>query len=132
MDLQFSYRISAGSRTCLTDPGKEASKDVIDMLFINTLQGVRIVRHILKTMDPTLVIPLHWDNYFKPISDSHGAPGWGLWPVRRVFLKPLKKLVFTLTPHGNFFLPEPFKYYCMEDILQHDHESPSIASLYGV
>jgi len=132
MDLQFSYRISAGSRTCLTDPGNEASKDVIDILFINTLQGSRTVRTILKTLDPLAVIPIHWDNYFKPISDSHGAPGWGLWPVRRVFLKPLKKLVYTLTPRGRFFLPEPFKYYRVEDILQHGHEFPSIASLYGM
>jgi L-ascorbate metabolism protein UlaG (beta-lactamase superfamily) len=132
MDCQFAYRIGVGSKTYLTDPGSEAGKDVIDILFINTLQGSIIVRQILKTMDPSLVIPLHWDNYFKPISDFHGAPGWGLLPVNRIFMKTLKKLVYASTPRGRFFLPEPFKYYCVEDILQHDHEFPSIASLHGM
>jgi L-ascorbate metabolism protein UlaG (beta-lactamase superfamily) len=132
IDSQFAYRISVGPRTCLTDPGKEVSKGAIDILFINTLQGTRTVRHILKTLDPGVVIPIHWDNYFRPISVSGGAPGWGVLPVKRVFLKTVKKLVNSLTPRGTFFLPEPFKYYCVEDILQHDHESPSLASLYGV
>ena len=132
MDYQFAYRITVGSSACLTDPGNEAGKEVIDILFINTLQGSRIVRQILKTMDPALVIPIHWENYFMPISDFHGAPGWGIFPVKRVFLKKVKKLIYSLTPRGNYFLPEPFKYYCVEDILQHHHETPSLASLYGL
>lgn len=132
IDSQFSYRISVGPRTCLTDPGKEVSKGAIDILFINTLQGSRAVRHILKTLDPGVVIPIHWDNYFRPVSGSCRAPGWGVLPVKRVFLKTVKKLAYTLTPRGRFFLPEPFKYYCVEDILYPNHECPSIASLYGV
>lgn len=132
MDFQYSYQICAGSRTYLTDPGREAGKDAVDVLFINTLQGARVTRGILKTLDPGLVIPLHWDNYFKPISNSCRAPGWGLWPVRRILLKTLNRLVIASTPRGRFFLPEPFKSYCVEDILYHGYSFPSIASRYGM
>jgi hypothetical protein len=122
MDSHFSYQIAMGSLTCLTDPGKETVKDVVDILFINTFQGLRIVRHCLKTANPSVVVPIHWDNFFKPISGSRGAPGWGLLPVKRVFLRSLQKLVRALTFRGRVFLPHPFKYYSVEDILQHDHE----------
>jgi L-ascorbate metabolism protein UlaG (beta-lactamase superfamily) len=132
MDSQFSYRISTGSMACLTDPGNEVEKDVIDILFINTLQGARIVRRILKTLNPGVVIPIHWDNYFKPVPVSQKAPGWGLLPIRRIALKSLKKHVITLTPRGCFFLPKPFTSYRVEDILQHDHEYPSVFSLHGI
>jgi L-ascorbate metabolism protein UlaG (beta-lactamase superfamily) len=132
LDFHYSYRIGAGSRTYLTDPGREAGKDAVDVLFINTLQGSRIVRNILNSIDAKVVVPLHWDNYFKPISNSCRAPGWGLWPVRRILLKTLNRLVVASTPRGSYFLPEPFTFYCVEDILYHGYSFPSIASRYGM
>ncbi len=131
MDSQFAYRISIGQNTLLTDPGIKVGKDVIDILFISTLHGTRVVHHILKTLNAAVIIPIHWDNYFKALPASLKAPGWGLLPCNRVFLKTLKKMVYALTPRGCFFIPEPFKYYSLEDILNPNHEYPSTLPFYG-
>jgi L-ascorbate metabolism protein UlaG (beta-lactamase superfamily) len=132
MDSQFAYKINAGLSTCLTDPGKEGHKEPVDLLFVSTLQGCRVVSQAIKIIDPAVVIPIHWDNYFKPIAGSSKAPGWGLVPVNRVALKALRSLVHTLTPRGRFFVPEPFKFYRLEDVLQTKHEYPQFPTIFSV
>jgi L-ascorbate metabolism protein UlaG (beta-lactamase superfamily) len=129
MDSQFAYKIRAGQNSCLTDPGLEGHKESIDVLFISTLQGSRGVSKILKTLDSAIVVPIHWDNYFRRFTESLKAPGWGLLPVKRVSLQAMRSMVHTLTPRGRLFLPDPFKFYCLEDILYTNHEHPRFPTI---
>jgi L-ascorbate metabolism protein UlaG (beta-lactamase superfamily) len=116
MDSILAYRISIGKRTFLTDPGREVKNDAVDILFVNTLQGRGVCSRILETIDPDLVIPIHWDNYFKPFSRQSRAPSWGWMPIKRILLKTLRKKVVALTPRGRLFIPEPFVFYRMDDV----------------
>jgi L-ascorbate metabolism protein UlaG (beta-lactamase superfamily) len=132
MDSQFAYKISAGPTTCLTDPGMESHKEEIDVLFISALQSFRVVSRVLRTLDPAIVIPIHWDNYFRRFTGSLKAPDWGLLPVKRVSLQTLRSMVQTMTPRGRLFLPDPFKFYCLEDILYSNHEYPRFPTIYNI
>jgi L-ascorbate metabolism protein UlaG (beta-lactamase superfamily) len=117
MDSQFAYRITVGKNTLLTDPGRESGKDDVDVLFVNPLQGKKVCRMILESINPKLVVPLHWDNFFRRVSRSREAPSWGLLPVPRVLLKTLGGEVAGGASGGRFFLPRPFVHYRLDDII---------------
>jgi len=90
MDSCFSFLIRAGDMRILFN------KQLLpaDVLIFAPLRAVQAYTALLQHVRPQIVIPIHWDNFFRPLSKS---------------LKPLPQPPRLLWPGLNNQRPEEFK-----------------------
>jgi L-ascorbate metabolism protein UlaG (beta-lactamase superfamily) len=126
MDFGLSFLAEAGGIRLLTDDclhPEEAGQ--VDILFINphhkSKKQERHIRLMMEIYRPRVVIPIHWDDMWSPLS----APLRGqLAPTGRVFpplarFNPLdfKRLVESQPVNPAVFIPERLREYTLGEVL---------------
>jgi L-ascorbate metabolism protein UlaG (beta-lactamase superfamily) len=116
MDVDFSFRVSAGSYTLL-DWSSESAEGATpaDVLFVKPFGTRTYYAELLDAARPQLVIPIHWDNFLRPLSKPlrpmMRPPVWSLRPLRRVDLSAFRRMLGELAPDVDVFVPEMFRAY---------------------
>jgi len=124
MDSSFSFHIDNGDIALMTDPGIDNTQDNFkkaDVLFIGVTYLEKYLRSMLEYISPKLIIPIHWDDIFsplsKPIRPFFKPPSRKSPFIKRIVLDDLKKLIEKIDPGIKLFFPEIFKTYDLEVIL---------------
>ena len=121
MDADFSFLLEiAGLR--LLDWSSERAESAIsaDVLFIKPHHAQQaFYRDVLSAVRPRLVIPIHWDDFLRPLSrplrPSFGFPAWSIPPLRRVDLNRFRQLIERFAPETTVFVPDIFRRYDLRE-----------------
>jgi L-ascorbate metabolism protein UlaG (beta-lactamase superfamily) len=127
MDYGLSYLISVGGLQLLTETCLRASDACpVDVLFTGPYLGraageAAHYREILERYRPRLVVPIHCDDMWQPLTrPSVGQlepTGKVFPPLARYDRQRFKRLVEGIRPETHVFLPERLKYYDLGEIL---------------
>lgn len=116
MDTNFCLDIRVAGVRLITDPG--LTPEVIgpvDVLFMYPFRNEDHLRRALPALSPRLVVPVHWDNFWRPLS----------LPLRSTLLPSLIKLNLTrqlnlvkeIVPGSQILKPEPAVTYQLQALL---------------
>jgi L-ascorbate metabolism protein UlaG (beta-lactamase superfamily) len=112
MDVNYSFRIHAHGLTILVGNYPVPA----DVLFIAPYHSPAALAKILGAVSPRLVVPIHWDNFMRPLSQPLRSmlvtpfQGWSGWPpLRRLSLEVFARQIKQIQPGVQVLLPEIFK-----------------------
>ena len=92
-----------------------------DVLFMLPSSRPGYVEGLLAAVQPKLVVPVHWDDIFRPLSQplrpSFELPRWGWPPLRRIRLERFVQVVGKVAPTAKVLVPEPLKSYELNQAL---------------
>jgi L-ascorbate metabolism protein UlaG (beta-lactamase superfamily) len=116
LDDYYSFLISASGYRFLTDPGvRPGELPPADVLFLNPHHDEEQCAALLRQVRPRLVVPNHWDDFFRSLSDPLRpaiiALRWGWPPLKRVDLDEFERVIQRLAPGTRVFRPEIFRVY---------------------
>ena len=116
MDEDFSFLISIGGLRLLTDPGDSpAEAPPADVLFVFPYRDDAYYKSLLPRVQPKIVIPTHWDDFFRPLSKPLRPliqpPRWPLISLRRINLASFGRRIERIYPETKVFVPEIFNTY---------------------
>ncbi len=122
MDDNFSFVISVGAHRLLTDPGEDPKSAVpADVLFVNPRQYHAHYASLLHLVGPKVVIPNHWDDFFRPLSKPlcpyFKAPRWAFPPLQRTNLTEFRRVIEALGLGVKVFIPEILRVYALSEIM---------------
>jgi L-ascorbate metabolism protein UlaG (beta-lactamase superfamily) len=122
MDVDFSFLLRTA--TCrLLDWSSERAEGAVpaDVLFVRPFGTHKYFERLLRLVQPRLVIPIHWDDLYRPLSKGLrpmiGPPQWSLPPLRRVDLAAFQRMIQQVAPHARAFVPERFRVYDLGDLV---------------
>lgn len=116
MDRCYSFAIQAGDRRLLdwrsVHPGAAPRADV---LYVGP-EGTRTYyASLLRTVQPQIVVPVHWDDMFRPLFRAvrpfFGPPRLALPPLQRMDLSRFKAEIEGIAPHAQVVVPEMYRRY---------------------
>jgi len=118
MDECFSYGIETDGLRLLIWSGDSADGAVqADVLFTNFMSPPAFYHDLLARVQPAIVIPIHWDNLFRPLSrplrPSWRPPRLGLPAWFRARPEAFIQTVQRCSPASRAFVPEIFKPYSL-------------------
>ncbi|MGD2146252.1 MAG: MBL fold metallo-hydrolase [Anaerolineae bacterium] len=109
-------------RSVDSDPAPRA-----DVLFVGPHDGRNHYQALLQAVQPRLVIPVHWDDFFRPLEDPirpcWRAPRWALPPFGRVNLARLKRMIQQIDPQVEILIPEILHPYDLRRCLSETQRS---------
>ncbi len=116
MDSYYSFLISISGQRLLTDPGKRPEDAVAaDVLFIYPGMPRRFYELLLPRVRPKVVVPYHWDDFFRPLSlplrPYWRPPRWGFPQLGRVNLAEFAETVERIAPGTTLVVPDLFRGY---------------------
>jgi L-ascorbate metabolism protein UlaG (beta-lactamase superfamily) len=122
MDCCFSFMISVGDCTLLTDPGEHPDQvESADVLLVSPHHDLAYLQPLLKRIHPKVVIPNHWDDIWRPLSKPVRPmikpPTRSFPPIKRTSLLQFKQTVEQIDPAIRVFIPEMFTLYSLYDIM---------------
>jgi hypothetical protein len=82
-----------------------------DILFAYPFQK-RLMKNIFQKSLPATVIPIHWDNFFRPVSLSHIHPG----QLERLQLRRFTRVAGRYTSQINVKVIQPFETISIWDL----------------
>jgi len=86
-----------------------------DVLLINPNKAPEHYRPLLQAVQPRLVIPIHWDDFFSPLTCPLRpmlAPPRRAWPpISIIDLAQFKRTIEEMSPPATVLLPEIFQTY---------------------
>lgn len=121
MDLCFSFALQIGRLRVLNWHSIRLDwATPADVLLVSAEQPAGFYRDLLRAVRPRLVIPVHWDNMFRPLSKpirpmlTH--PRWAWPPTRLMDLPRFQREVEQMTrdeglPETEVWIPELFRPY---------------------
>jgi hypothetical protein len=114
MDMDFSFLLHVAGLRILVEPGENWQDAVrADVLFISPARSRKFYEQVLQRVQPRLVIPLHWDNLFRPLSTPvqpfYGLPCLAWPPLRRINLPAFTQMVTQITPTACAYVPDPYR-----------------------
>jgi L-ascorbate metabolism protein UlaG (beta-lactamase superfamily) len=119
MDVCFSFAEKAGSLTVLLMP---TSGRPADVMMVGAVLPPPRLQELLMQVRPRLVVPVHWDAFFRPITRPLRpmlAPPSLTWPpLRLMHPERFRELVERLAPATRVLLPEPFASYQLDSLLK--------------
>ena len=112
MDVSYSFRIQTGRLTVLV--GNHPSP--ADLLFLAPYYAPEQLAAILRAVHPRRVVPIHWDDFTRPLSlplrPMLVTPAQGLRPIfpplRRLDLSAFARLARSVLPRVEVETPEIF------------------------
>jgi L-ascorbate metabolism protein UlaG (beta-lactamase superfamily) len=122
MDTCFSFLIEVGGLRFL-DWSSVRSEPALraDVLWVKPGADAAYYEALLSVVQPRIVLPLHWDDLFRPVSKPL-RPYWK--PPRRAFpplerenLTRFRQLIKQIAPQVSVFLPEIFHLYDLSECL---------------
>jgi hypothetical protein len=122
MDENFSFLISIGGYRMLTDPGERpGTAPPADILFVFPYRNEAYYKSLLPLVQPKVVIPTHWDDFFRPLSKPLRPliqpPKWPLISLRRINLTAFGRMIERISPETKFFVPEIFRTYDLKEFV---------------
>ena len=86
-----------------------------DVLFMLPTSVPGYCDALLTSVQPRLVVPIHWDDLFhpltKPIRPYYELPHWALPPLKRIDLERFKETVQCIAPGTEVLVPEVLQPY---------------------
>ena len=117
MDTYFAFRIE--TPVCRVSVGNGLVP--ADVLFSIPLRPWAELRNLLLVVKPRLLIPIHWDDFFSPLSQPIRPSLQADWrsfpPIKRMSLKKFKREMESLSPGMKVLVPEIFKTYDLGTLL---------------
>ncbi len=122
MDVNFSFLIEVGGHRLLDWNGEDPEPAVqADLLFVDPQRKPRYYDALLRQVRPRIVIPIHWDDFFRPLSKPlrpiFAPPGWTVPPLHHVNLADFKHTLRRVAPTTRVFLPEIFHPYRLDHLV---------------
>jgi hypothetical protein len=123
MDVTFSFLVRAAGYQLLDWSSDRIESAVpADVLFVKPHTPRRAYyAELLRTARPRLVIPLHWDDFLRPLSKPvrplWRRPAWSARPLRRIDLAEFRQMIHELAPRTRVFVPEMFRPYDLRQLL---------------
>lgn len=116
MDECFGFLITAGDTRLLVRPGETVDGAVpADFLFVSPHRRPGYYEELLGLVNPRVVVPMHWDNFLKPLSRPLSPilrpPGEGFAQLGRVDLDDFVRIVNRAAPETRVLLPEILQSY---------------------
>ena len=108
LDLCFSFLISVGGLELLVNSGSPPHLlPPVDVLLVHPFYPEATYRQLFEQVQPRLVIPTHWDDLWRPLSQpprsSFQPPRWAFPPLRRVDLASFQRTLQRLDLAGRIF-----------------------------
>jgi L-ascorbate metabolism protein UlaG (beta-lactamase superfamily) len=119
MDDYFSFAIQAGGHRLLSFAGvRPEPTRRAEVLFVGPEKPQTYYEALLPAVAPQLVIPVHWDDFFRPLSKplrpSLKPPRWTWPPIQRMDLARFKERVESIIPGTRVLVPEIFREYDLD------------------
>lgn len=115
-DSCFGFLVEAGGCRLLRWGSNLAERaPTADVLFIGVHGPPALLKPLLEAVRPRVVIPIHWDDFFRPLSQPLrpmlASPQLALPPLQRVDLGEFRRTVQRLAPRARMLIPEIFEPY---------------------
>ncbi|MGQ9683207.1 MAG: MBL fold metallo-hydrolase [Anaerolineae bacterium] len=122
MDACFGFLIEAGGvRVLAWGSERSAPAPEADVLLLGGHRPRAILAPLLAQVRPRLVIPLHWDDLFRPLSRGVRpmfAPPALRWPpLRRMDPKEMARVVAQVAPRVQVLVPQVRQMYALGEWL---------------
>jgi L-ascorbate metabolism protein UlaG (beta-lactamase superfamily) len=111
MDHCFCFVVHVAGYRLLALPGDTARADL--MFVVPTRRGPARYTAMLNEVQPSVVVPVHWDNLFRPLyaaSREYTPPGG-------MTLAWFENFIRETSPETRFLVPEPFRAYDLAELL---------------
>jgi L-ascorbate metabolism protein UlaG (beta-lactamase superfamily) len=127
MDENFSFLIEVNGHRLLTDPGMRPEDGMAaDVLFVFPSRAPGYYESLLGVVQPTVVIPWHWDDFFRPLSKPlqpyWKPPRWAFPPLQRVNLAKFRQMIRQIDPETQVVEPEALRTYDLGERLKKGSE----------
>jgi len=113
MDESLSFRVSAGG--CDFLHGRHPAG--ADVWFAIPVWKQEIFQKLLTEVQPRLVVPIHWDDFFRPLSKPLrpmvAPPQWPWPPLRRQEMQAFQRMVEEIASGTRVLVPEIFRAYSL-------------------
>ncbi|MGD2252444.1 MAG: MBL fold metallo-hydrolase [Anaerolineales bacterium] len=116
MDFSLGFLIrAAGIRLLHTLSANPEFAAPADVLFVSAFHGEAFYRTLLQVVEPRLVVPIHWDDFFRPVTKPLKAslrpPRFVFPPTRRIRLDKFKQMLMQAFPQTKVLIPDVFRRY---------------------
>jgi len=111
MDSCFSFLVEVDGYRFLMQPGPPVRADLL--FVVPAMLGAAYYAGLLQSVRPAVIVPIHWDNLFHPLSRPlHETP-----PLTGMRLTQFRSLVARLAPWARFLVPEFGRSYRVRELL---------------
>lgn len=111
MDSCFSFLVEVAGYRFLMQPGPPVPADLL--FVVPAMLGAAYYADLLQSVRPAVVVPIHWDNLFHPLSHPlRETP-----PLTGMRLTQFRSLVARLAPWARFLVPEFARTYRVSELL---------------
>ena len=122
MDENFSFLISIGGYRMLTDPGERpGAAPPADILLVFPYRNEAYYKSLLPLVQPKVVIPTHWDDFFRPLSKPLRPliqpPKGPRISLRRINLTAFGRMIERISPETKVFVPDIFHTYDLKEFV---------------
>ena len=119
MDFCFSFRIEAAGHSFLNwRSGSAEGALPADVLFVSPMGSRAFYQSLLGTVRPRIVVPVHWDNFYRPLSvpirPMFSRASKLLPPLRRLQFARFEEMMAEIAPHVRLLVPEALRTYEMD------------------
>lgn len=119
MDFCYSFLIQAGAVRLLDWRSENGGNAVpAEVLFVGPVGSQSNFNFLINTVQPKIVIPVHWDNFLRPLSKPIQAfprcPGWLFASSQR---ENLSNWIEQISPHTQVVIPDIFSLYNLKAYL---------------
>ena len=123
MDGCYSFLLRVGERSLFLSSGLSSRhSSVVDLLCLAPFGKRRDFEMLLRRLQPKLVIPIHWDDFFRPLSEPlrmlPDPSNWRWPPFRKVDLKAFEVMVSEVVPEAEVLIPQILETYDVMTLLQ--------------
>jgi L-ascorbate metabolism protein UlaG (beta-lactamase superfamily) len=117
MDRCFGYLVDADGARLLHSPGAGTPADVLTVKPLGTRARYEA---LLRQARPRVVIPVHWDDFFRPLSKpvrpTLAPSGRAVPPLKRIDLARIERMIEQIAPGTHVVIPEMFRTYDLDEL----------------
>ncbi|MBN1429512.1 MAG: MBL fold metallo-hydrolase [Anaerolineae bacterium] len=126
MDQCLAFLVEVDGLRILIGSGEIVEENTpADILFVGAIalenETDRYYSTAMERTRPSIVIPYHWDDMFRPLSKpvrpTYRPPSWTIPPLRRVDLSSFSRMIDTIAPGTTVIIPEIFRLYNINELL---------------
>jgi L-ascorbate metabolism protein UlaG (beta-lactamase superfamily) len=122
MDMCYSFTLRIGGISFFIASGLgDDLAPPAEVLLVAPYGEESDFRSLLEGVQPGLVIPIHWDDFFRPLSKPmrmmRDPSNWKWPPLRRVDLLAFERIVEACVPQARLLIPELLEQYDIVSLL---------------
>ncbi len=120
MDMALCFLIEAGGYRILNWSNERTERAVAaDALFVAPFRERAYYEALLPAVQPRVLVPVHWDDFFRPLSQSIRPmlrpPTWRA-PLGYIRLDEFGKMIAAIAPDCRVMMPEIFQTYALAEV----------------